>query len=508
MFGLGDSGYSRYNFAAKLLYKRLLTLGATSLIRRGDGDEQHPIGLYGELIPWLEELCSVLLKLYPLPEGKEIIEDELPQPRYIFSYLDKEINQDDDYDVSFWKKPPETKTDDKIYHQWNPYYATMVKNERITSEEWEQDVRHIEFDIGSDLVYNPGDVVYIKPRNSKETVNAFISLMNLDKTKYISNITPTSDDIMKPEGIHLPMSIEEFVASQLDISGQPKRYFFELLSHFATNPLEKERLKYFSSPEGQGDMYDYVKRSSRSCIDVLKEFSSARPPFEYIVDIIPRLQARPFTISSAQSIKQNILSISMVVVRYKSRINRIKKGVCSNWLANLSPDDAPVIPIWISKGTTTLPPNHELPLIMVGPGTGCSLFRAFLQEYYSKNITSSNRIFFFGCRHKELDFLYRSEWELYVKMNILSMLETAFSRDQPNKVYVQHLMEKRSKLIWDSIKEGGYVYICGNGNKMPTDVRKTIIRIISKEGNMSEDEAEKFLKDMEVKGKYLTETWF
>lgn len=384
----------------------------------------------------------------------------------------------------------------------------MIKNERITSEQWEQDVRHIEFHIGDELSYQPGDVVYIKPRNSKKAVEDFISLMNLDKSKYISDIVPTSEDIMKPEGINFPISIEEFVASQLDISGLPRRYFFELLSYFATNPLEKERLKYFSSPEGQGDMYDYVKRSRRSCIDVLKEFPSSRPPFEYIVDIIPRLQARPFTISSAQSANPNILSISMVVVKYKSRINRIKTGVCSTWLACLKPENSPVVPIWISKGTTKLPPNHDLPLIMVGPGTGCSLFRAFLQEYYSKNIQSSNRIFFFGCRHKELDYLYKSTWELYLEKNILSVLETAFSRDQSKKVYVQHLMEKRSDLIWNAIKEGGYVYICGNGNKMPSDVRKTIISIISKEGNMSYEDAEKFIKDMEVKGKYCAETWF
>lgn len=468
------------------------------ILRRGDGDDQHPNGLYGELIPWMEELESKLLQLYPLGPGLSKLESIPKEPRYTFIFEGtKEVS-----DLSRW---PKTQVSSPPYNNLNPYYAKLVKNTRITHPDWEQDVRHIEFEIDSNITYSPGDVVYIKPRNNEKDVNAFLELMDIDGSQLIRDIVPNRDRTPRID-LSYPITVKELFVSYLDIMGSPRRYFFELLSHFAKNEEEKSKLLFLSSPQGQGDMYDYSKKAKRSSLDVLKDFSSARPSLEYLFDILPRLQARAFSISSAPT--ANTLSISMVVVQYKSNINRIKKGVCSNWLASLDPNEETYIPIWISKGTTSLPEDLSLPIVMVGPGTGCAIFRSFLGELMHRKSKGHQRIFFFGCRHREYDFLYKDEWSVYQEEGILSHFEVAFSRDQKQKVYVQHIMAKHSRMLWNVISSGGYIYVCGNANKMPDDIRQTILNIISTEAPMDIESAEKYLKQMEVKNRYCTETWF
>jgi len=128
-------------------------------------------------------------------------------------------------------------------------------------------------------------------------------------------------------------------------------------------------------------LFEYNQKAKRCYFDILQDFNSAKPPLEYLLDLISKLQPRPFSISSAFKVHPNEIHVSMVVVQYKSIIHRLKKGICSTWLASLDcrKDDVH-IPIWVKEGTMTLPQDPSKPIIMVGPGTGCAIFRAFLQE--------------------------------------------------------------------------------------------------------------------------------
>lgn len=310
--------------------------------------------------------------------------------------------------------------------------------------------------------------MYIKPTNFASETDDFIQFMGYDPTAVIVAFKPTGpseylllhahslvDVAMCP--IKTPITVRNLILNHLDLFGRPKRYFFELASHFADEPMQKERLLEFSSKEGQEDMFVFTHRAKRNYVDVLHEFPDVKPPLDYLLDMIPKLQARPFSISSAQIANPNRMSVSMVVVKYKSIIARLKLGVCSVWLSQL--DLGAKIPIYVRRGTIALAPQDK-PLIMVGPGTGCAIFRAFLQHrrvLKERGETIAPSLFYFGCRGPE-DELYVDEWKELEKSGVLTQYSVAYSRTQSSKCYVQHKLKEDSALIYKWMMEDGAAF--------------------------------------------------
>lgn len=217
-----------------------------------------------------------------------------------------------------------------------PYLARVVSNERITSADWDQDVRHIVLDLDdSGITYSPGDVVYIRPENPSET-DEVVAWLGYDPELVITQLEGTEPDTTKSD-VALPITVRQLFRSYCDVWGVPRRHFFEQLAFFASEPLERERLRHFATPEGQDDLLDYCHRARRSCFDVLRDFPSARPPLERVLEVFPRLQPRPFSIASSLQLHPHQIHVAMVVVKYKSPINRLKRGVCSTWLSKLQP---------------------------------------------------------------------------------------------------------------------------------------------------------------------------
>lgn len=174
-----------------------------------------------------------------------------------------------------------------------------------------------------------------------------------------------------------------------------------------------------------------------------------------------------------------------------------------------------LIPAWFHKGSLPSPPP-PLPLILVGPGTGCAPFRGFVEEraLQSKSgTTTAPIIFFFGCRNEENDFLYRDFWQFHAQNGgVLSEEKgggffVAFSRDQPQKVYVQHKMKEQSTKVWSLLAEGAAVYVAGSASKMPSDVLSAFEEIVSKESGVSREAAARWLRALERAGKYHVEAW-
>lgn len=170
--------------------------------------------------------------------------------------------------------------------------------------------------------------------------------------------------------------------------------------------------------------------------------------------------------------------------------------------------------MWFSKGSLPSPPQ-SLPLILVGPGTGCAPFRGFVEEreLQRKSGPTAPVLFFFGCRNEKHDFLYKTFWESHSKsQGILSEdmgggFYVAFSRDQPKKVYVQHKMREQSTRIWNLLSEGAAIYVAGSSDKMPADVFSTFEEIICKENGVSSEASVRWLRALEKAGKYHVEAW-
>ncbi|XP_020416421.1 NADPH-dependent diflavin oxidoreductase 1 isoform X3 [Prunus persica] len=312
-----------------------------------------------------------------------------------------------------------------------------------------------------------------------------------------------------------PIKLKTFVELTMDVaSASPRRYFFEVMSIFATAEHEKERLQYFVSPEGRDDLYQYNQRERRTVLEVLEDFPSVQMPLEWLVQLVPPLKTRAFSISSSPSAHPNQVHLTVNVVSWTTPFKRSRAGLCSNWLAKLDPEQCVYVPVWFQKGSLP-PPPPSLPLILIGPGTGCAPFRGFVEERAIQSLTGSTApvMFFFGCRNEDNDFLYREFWISHSQNGgVLSEAKgggfyAAFSRDQSQKVYVQHKIQEHSRRVWNLLREGAAVYVAGSSTKMPADVLLAFEEIISKESGLPQESAVRWLRALEKAGRYHVEAW-
>ncbi|XP_075026313.1 NADPH-dependent diflavin oxidoreductase 1 isoform X9 [Calonectris borealis] len=390
----------------------------------------------------------------------------------------------------------------------HPFAARVVSNQRVTAESHFQDVRLIEFDVtGSGITFSAGDVVMIQPQNCPEDVQQFCQLLRLDPDRRFV-LKPAEPGTSLPALLPQPCTIRHLVTHYLDISCVPRRSFFELLSYFSTNELEREKLQEFSSAQGQEELYSYCNRPRRTTLEALWDFphtTCAIPP-EYLLDLIPRIRPRAFSIASSMLAHPDRIQILVAVVRYKTRLSKPRRGLCSTWLASLNPEQGDVrVPLWVKKGGMKFPADPDTPVIMIGPGTGVAPFRAAIQERVAQG--RRGNCLFFGCRQKSKDFYCQAEWEELVTKGFL-MLFTAFSRDQEEKVYVQHRIQENRRLVWELLSSrSAHVYLAGNAKQMPAAVAEALQSVLQLEGGLSPSEAEEHLTALERSQRFQSETW-
>jgi len=251
----------------------------------------------------------------------------------------------------------------------------------------------------------------------------------------------------------------------------------------------------------------------RSILSVLQDLPSVNIPFDHFIEAAPKLAPRMYSISSSIKEHPGSVHITAVVVTFKTPTGRLHKGVCSHWLVQQMPkEEQPIyVPIFVEKATFRLPKNPSIPIVMVGPGTGLAPFRGFVQErkHLAKSSSIGDALLFFGCRSRNIDFIYSTELEEAEKNGHISKLITAFSRDTEKKVYVQHKMQENTEIIFGILSEKkGYLYICGDARVMAKDVHQTVVNLLMNHGSKTEEQAEQFLTEMKQGGRYLTDVWF
>jgi len=487
VLGLGDSSYPKFNHVAKKLSRRLAQLGGDQLLQVGLADDQHDLGPDFVVDSWLQRWWDLALQRHPLPKGVDPVpRDQLPLPKFRVTWVGKPENTNG-----------EMKHISKQEHYGpdRPLLAPVVSCDRVTPVDHFQDVRLVRLQ-APDLSYQPGDVALVQPSNLPDLVNTFFQLFpHLDPDSWFE-LSPTSPNTPLPPSSTLPQpcSVRMAVTSYLDIQSIPRRWFFELLSHFSSDELEKEKCLEFNTAEGQQDLYEYCNRPRRHILEVLYDFRHSTPniPFEYLFDLIPPIKPRSFSIASPPG--GTVLELLVAVVRYRSSLKAPRLGLCSNWLASMQPGSQ--VPVWVRRGAFTFP-KEPTPVLMVGPGTGVAPFRSFSLAA-SKD---QRRVLFFGCRNKEADFFFEKEWE-----NAGVEVVTAFSRDQEDKVYVQHRMEQHASLLAELVvDQNASFYVAGNSKNMPTAVRQALVSAI--DGRLGEGKGEVMVAGMEASGRYQTETW-
>lgn len=531
VFGLGDSGYQNYNFVAKKLDKRLSDLGGMAIIEKGLGDDQHPSGYEGALDPWLFSFWKILNQLNPnfFPKGPEFLTPDtnlVDQLKVQIIYHDADKVQSDFLTASELKcselqigsarsMSPGRFSQEKS----RPHcFLRMIKNNPLTRVGCGKDVRHFEFEaLSSAIGYEVGDVLEVLPGQSPTVVDAFIQRCNLNPESFITVHPREMENQLNThiKASKVPIKLRTFVELAMDVaSASPRRYFFEVMSFFATAQHEKERLQYFTSPEGRNDLYEYNQKERRTVLEVLEDFPSVQMPFEWLVQLVPPLKTRAFSISSSLSAHPNQVHLTVNVVSWTTPFKRKRTGLCSSWLAGLDPQQRVIIPAWIHKGSLSAPQPSD-PLILIGPGTGCAPFRGFVEEreIQSRIGPTAPVLFFFGCRNEENDYLYKDFWLSHSgDGGVLSEEKgggfyVAFSRDQPQKVYVQHKMRECSEKVWGLLENGAVVYVAGSSNKMPLDVLCAFEDVVAKGSGVEKEAAVRWVKALEKGRKYFVEAW-
>lgn len=502
VIGLGDSSYQKYNFVSKKLHKRLLTLGGESVLDLVLGDDQHELGPFSSIDPWLKAFYLLVAPGGDLDTKSDI----LIKPSFVVSSAADFLEIDAPVPSS------------KVYTSVNPYISQVKSNVRVTSSDHFQDVRVMSLAIDNTrLSYKLNDVCVIFPNNNDEDVETFLSMftddaynfdrkfgLQLNSNCWISKQSYYHHLLAK----HNPCSVQHLVKYYLDIRSIPKRSFFELFSHFSQNELERDKLQRFASGEDLDELYDYVNRPKRTILEVMLDFPNTTPhvPFEYVFDLIPAISGRPYSIASSPLVSPSSIDVLYAVIKYNTRLRKPRLGLCTNWLAGLDVDHS--VSIYIRSSSFRLPSSH-VPLIMIAAGTGVAPFRAFIQDRAHRAL--GDNYLFFGCRNREHDYYLRDEWSPLIDQGLLQVF-TAFSREDPNKkFYVQHrLWQERSLVHRLLIDSEGYLLVSGKSEQYPQLVRETIVNIVEEFCSKSSegiDDAEALVNRLELKRRIQFECW-
>ncbi|KAI1287987.1 NADPH-dependent diflavin oxidoreductase 1 [Halotydeus destructor] len=393
----------------------------------------------------------------------------------------------------------------------NPFKGKIISNERVTSSEHFQDVRLLRVKVSPDVVYDAGDVVMVMPENSKQEVDELLDLLNLD-TKWhrpgsMLLISPREDNVTTRQFAHLPtrLSLRKLITKYLSIHSVPKRSFFELLWKFSPDEIEREKLREFASTLGQEELYAYCLRPKRTALEVLADFphTAACVTLEHLFDLFGAIKPRSFSIASSYSAHNDEVHILAALVEYRTTLKKPRVGLCSSFLATRREGDE--LDLWINKGTFVVPPP-EVPIIMVGPGTGVAPFRSIIYERMAKRVMSPVRrqdVLFFGCRLRGADFYFEEEWS---EMSHCLTTVVAFSRESADtKVYVQDKMWQEKDLVGSLILRGCVILVAGKSKQMPQDVRDTLARIVS--SSQPDIDVDMFLNKLEQSKRLQYECW-
>lgn len=455
VLALGDTSYEFFCQTGKDFDKRLEELGGNRIVDRVDCD----LDFDEPAAEWME---GVLAKLNERRSGAQA-NAAAPQAAVVSGAA------------------PQTE-----YSRKNPFHAEVIENVNLNGRGSDLETRHLVLSIeDSNMQFEPGDCIGIYPENHPQLVEDLIQHMKWNADEQV---------IVNKQGDK--QSLREALTKSFEITVLTKR-LLEQAAPFTENKKLHELL------QNDEELKAYI--NGRDLLDLVQDFGPWNADAAEFVQILRKLPARLYSIASSYKANPDEVTLVLRVVRYESH-GRQRYGVCTVQCAErLEPGDK--IPIYVQHNPNfKMPADPDVPIIMVGPGTGVAPFRSFMEEREEIGAQGKSWLFY-GDRRFLTDFLYQVDWQRWLKEGVLTRMDVAFSRDTDQKVYVQHRMKENSKELFAWLEEGAYFYICGDKERMAKDVEETLLQIIEQEGGYSRAEAQAYLDDMKAANRYQRDVY-
>ena len=384
--------------------------------------------------------------------------------------------------------------DPAAYSKDRPFPAKLTESRLLNKPGSAKETRHFVVDLrGSGLHYKAGDSLGIFPSNRREEVD-----------EILKRLGATGSELVSPASLKLaqPISLRDALTDRLALA-KPTRKIIETLAAKATGADDRAKLGGLLTPESKDVLVGFLEQ--REFVDLLAEFPSARIPPQEFVDHLRKLMPRLYSIASSGRVYPSDVHLTVAIVRYETN-HRQRVGVCSTFLADRAQVGSTPVPVFVSDSHFGPPEDGAKDCIMVGPGTGIAPFRAFVQDRVATGAKGRNWLFF-GDQRRGTDFLYEEEWQQYLAKGQLTRLDTAFSRDQLLKVYVQDRMRENAAELWSWIQGGAYFYVCGDAKRMAKDVDTALHDIVRDKGGLSTEQAADYVKQMKKEKRYQRDVY-
>jgi sulfite reductase (NADPH) flavoprotein alpha-component len=452
VLGLGDTSYEFFCQTAKDFDKRLQDLGAVRIADRVDCDVDHD----SEVAAWFETIIHQ-------------VKDDLSA-------------------ISARSLAPSLDTDTSVkavsqYTKKAPYTATLLESLKITGRDSVKDIRHIEISLeDSGIQYRPGDSLGVWFKNDVSLVDSLTNLLDVDSDVSVNWSGET-------------LSFNDVLVNKVELT-QSYPTFANKYAGYA------DKVELNALLDDKSVLREYL--SQRQIIDVVRQFP-AKITAQQFVDTLRSMTPRLYSIASSQAEVEDEVHLTVALVEYDAH-GHTHQGGASSFLSTRL-EEGGEVGIFVEKNDNfRLPNDGNVPVIMIGPGTGIAPFRAFMQQREAEEASGENWLFF-GNPNYTQDFLYQTEWQRFVKDGVLNKVSLAFSRDQEEKIYVQHRMLEQGAELYQWLEQGAHIYVCGDANHMAKDVQDALVQIVIKHGAKSEEQAEQYISDLRRVKRYQKDVY-
>ena len=449
VLGLGDSSYPMFCGAGKSFDELLAKLGGERLLERQDCDLEYQ----AEAAAWLDKIVPLVGSLAAAPAAAANTGNASASPA---------------------AAPAST------YNKANPFPATLLVRQKITGRDSEKDVRHIEIDLsGSGLQYRAGDALGVWFENDPAVVDEILAAVSLKGDEPVN--AGGQGKTVREALLHdweIGLNTPQFVQGYAEISGNPelKKAAADASAYAAANPIA----------------------------GIVSQYPAALTA-EQLAGLLRPLAPRLYSISSAPEEVGEEVHLTVGVLRYEH--NGISRtGAASGFLGERLEEEGSVRVFVEENPRFRLPENPETPVIMIGAGTGVAPFRAFMQQRAANGDSGKNWLIF-GNQHFTQDFLYQTEWQGWAKDGLLNKYDFAWSRDQEEKIYVQHKIREEAAELWQWLQQGAHIYVCGDASRMAKDVEQALLDTIAEQGGLSADDADEYLDNLRQEGRYQRDVY-